>query len=432
MALIYRPVVGEIKNQLERGDVVIMLGARQVGKTSILMMLIDHYRHTMPPQSVFYFDLEKHENLELLSDYQNLINYLVLQGADLKKTIYLFIDEFHYLPAPNKLLKILHDSFPTLRIVATGSSSLEITAKIKESLAGRKRVFTIYPLNFEEYLQFKKSPLGDVLARAQQNKVALVQPLLNELLNAWEEFCLFGGYPKVVLTVGKEEKIKELEEIYTSYVQKDIKAFLKLENVLAYNKLVKVLATQIGSLTNVHQLGATVGIARQTLERYLFVLENTYISKLVPPFFSNKQKELTKMAKSYFYDTGLRNYALKDFRTLSLRSDTGSLIENGVLSEALKQLTALQNIHFWRTQAKTEVDFVLTANGKLIPIEVKYQHFARPKISSSLKAFIARYHPGNAYVLTRDFYGAASFLKSEVKFLPVLFIKSVIGPYDPP
>jgi predicted AAA+ superfamily ATPase len=427
MALIYRPVVDDIKKQIESGNIVILLGARQVGKTSILMILIEEFKKVKPVNSIFYFDLEKGENLELLSDYRNLINYLTLQGADLKRVNYLFIDEFHYLPTPNKILKILHDSHPDLRIIATGSSSLEITSKIKESLAGRKRVFTIYALNFEEYLRFKTSPLIDILLRAKQNKIQLTQPILNEILSEWEEFCVFGGYPKVTLTQEKEEKIKEIEEIYNSYVQKDIKAFLKLENVLAYNKLVKILATQIGSLVNIHQLVPLIGVARQTIERYLFVLENTYVMKLLAPFFTNKQKEITKMAKSFFYDTGIRNYALKDFRTLGLRPDCGNLVENGVFSETTKSLSVLQNLHFWRTQAKTEVDFILSHNGKIIPIEVKYRHFDRPKISSSLKAFISQYRPSKGYVLNKDYYGVVSYLEAEIEFLPVFLVGSIIS-----
>jgi len=427
MALIYRPIINDIKKQIESGNIVILLGARQVGKTSILLILIDEYKKIKPPNSVFYFDLEKEEILELLSDHRNLINYLKLQGADLKNLVYLFIDEFHYLSAPSKLLKILHDSYSNLRIIVTGSSSLEMTSKIKESLAGRKRVFTIYPLSFEEYLQFKNSHLIDVFLRAKQKGIQLAQPILNEMLNEWEEYCLFGAYPKVTLTQEREEKIKEIEEIYNSYVQKDIKAFLKLENVLAYNKLVKILATQIGSLVNVHQLVPMISVARQTVERYLFILENTYIIKLVAPFFTNKQKEIIKMAKSFFYDTGLRNYALKDFRAFDLRADRGSLAENGVFSEAIKSLNVLQNLQFWRTQAKTEVDFILTHNGKIIPIEVKYQHFDRPKISSSLKTFISQYHPSKGYILNKNCYGVISYLETEIKFLPIFLVDTIIS-----
>lgn len=427
MSLIYRSVVKEIRKHISSGDIVILLGARQVGKTSIMKLLIEGYKKVTPSNSIFYFDLEKEDELEILGNYRSLINYLKLQGADLKATNYLFIDEFHYLNTPAKLLKVLHDSYPKLKIIATGSSSLEISFKLKESLAGRKRIFTIYPLNFSEYLHFKNSPLLEVLYRADRKGINLIQPFLNEILNEWEEFLSFGGYPKVVLTKGKEEKIKELEEIYNSYVQKDIKAFLRLENVISYNKLLKLLAAQVGSLTNVHQLEPSIGIARQTLERYIFVLENTYITKLVQPFFTNKQKEIVKMAKTFFYDTGLRNYALKDFRELDLRPDKGNLAENGVFSEIIKSVSILQDLHFWRTQAKTEVDFIITGDKKIIPIEVKYQNLNKPKISTSLKAFITQYKPDKAYILTRDLYGTVKYLKTDVEFLPVWKVNFVIS-----
>jgi predicted AAA+ superfamily ATPase len=425
MNLITRPIIKKIKGQLEKGNIVVLIGARQVGKTSILKLLIQDLKEKVPSKSLFYFDLEKEELLEIFQSYRNLINYLQLQGASLKKKIYLFIDEFHYIQNPTKLLKILHDSYPNFKIVATGSSSLKISKKIKESLVGRKRIFKIYPLCFEEFLLFKKSPLKEVLERVKNKKLDITSPILEDFLREWEEFLIFGSYPKVTLTEGKEEKVEELAEIYHSYVEKDIKAFLKLENILAFNKLIKILASQIGSLANIHQLSNLVNISRETLERYLFVLENTFIIKLIPPFFTNKQKEIVKMQKVFFFDPGIRNFSLKEFKEIDLRPDKGALIENGVFSEMIKQITPLEDIYFWRTQLGREVDFILKSNGQLIPLEVKYQSFKSPKIPSSLKAFISQYQPKQAFVLTKDFSGEITYLKCQIKFLPT-FLASII------
>jgi predicted AAA+ superfamily ATPase len=404
---------------------VVLIGARQVGKTSILKLLIQEFKEKVPSKSLFYFDLEKEELLEIFQSYRNLINYLYLQGANLKKEIYLFIDEFHYLQNPTKLLKILHDSYPNFKIIATGSSSLKISKKIKESLVGRKRIFKIYPLCFEEFLLFKKSPLKEVFERVKNKKLDITSSLLEDFLREWEEFLIFGSYPKVTLTKGKEEKVEELAEIYHSYVEKDIKAFLKLENILAFNKLIKILASQVGSLANIHQLSNLVNLCRETLERYLFILENTFIIKLIPPFFTNKQKEIVKMQKIFFFDPGIRNFSLKEFKEIDLRADKGALIENGVFSEIAKQITLLQDIYFWRTQLGTEVDFILKSNGQLIPLEVKYQSFKSPKIPSSLKTFISQYQPKQAFVLTKDFSGKITYLKCQIKFLPT-FLASII------
>ncbi|MCL0035155.1 AAA family ATPase [Thermodesulfovibrionales bacterium] len=162
MKLIYRPIVGKIKEQVDKGNVVILIGARQVGKTSILRLLMGKIERSKPKVGIFYFDLEKEELLEIFQSYHTLIDWLRLQGADLGKENYLFIDEFHYIPHPTKIFKIIHDDFPNLKIVATGSSSLEISSKIKETLTGRKRIFRIHPLSFEEFLKFKKSPQRDI------------------------------------------------------------------------------------------------------------------------------------------------------------------------------------------------------------------------------------------------------------------------------
>ncbi len=420
MELVYRPIVSEIKKQTDKGNIAILIGSRQVGKTSILKLLIEEIKNKRPASKIFYFDLEKEELLEIFQSYRTLIDWLKLQGADLQKENYLFIDEFHYVPNPTKIFKIIHDDFPNLKIIATGSSSLEISSKIKEALTGRKRVFKIYPLTFAEFLEFKKSPLRDIFFRLVKNaKLKLVEPILSEFIREWEEFLLFGGYPKVVLTSGREEKARELEEIYNSYVQKDIKAFLKIENVLAFNRLVGILAAQIANLANLSQIGSPLKIARETLERYIFVLENTFIIKTLPPFFTNKTKEITKMGKIFFYDIGLRNFSIKDFRELELRLDKGALVENVVATELIKSSSVFQRLHFWRTQAKTEVDFILLNKESVIPIEVKYQPFKSPKIPSGLKAFIENYKPPKAYVLTKGFTDKINFQHCEVNFLPV-------------
>ena len=427
MDLIYRSIISEIKKQIERGDAVILIGARQVGKTSILRLLMEGMERVKPKVGIFYFDLEKEELLEIFQSYRTLIDWLKLQGADLQKENYLFIDEFHYVPNPTKIFKIIHDDFPNLKVIATGSSSLEISSKIKEAMTGRKRIFKIYPLTFAEFLEFKKSPLRDIFFRLVKDaKLKLIEPILSEFIKEWEEFLLFGGYPKVALTSGEEEKAREIEEIYNSYVQKDIKAFLKIENVLAFNRLVRILAVQIANLANLSQIGSPLKIARETLERYLFVLENTFIIKNLPPFFTNKTKEITKMGKIFFYDVGLRNFSIKDFKELELRLDKGALVENAVATELIKSTSVFQDLHFWRTQAKTEVDFVLLNKESVVPIEVKYQPFKTAKIPSGLKAFIENYKPKKAFCLTKDFTGDVDFQHCKIKFLPAFLCSTLI------
>lgn len=427
MNLIKRLIIKDIKEQLIQGNLVILTGARQVGKTSILKLLMQDLEKKTLPNSLFYFDLEKEDILEIFISYKTLINWLKLQGADLNKELYLFIDEFHYAPQPAKLLKILHDSYPNFRIVATGYSSLKIAQNIKESMAGRKRIFKIWPLSFEEFLEFKQSPLKEVIIRLKNDPASLVKPIAQDLLKEWEEFLLFGGYPKIVLAQSQAEKIKELEEIHDSYIQKDIKAFLKLENVLAYNKLIKILASQIANLFNFHTTAKSLGIARETLERYSFVLENTFIIQMLSPFFSNKQKEIVKMHKVFFVDTGIRNFAISDFKPMDLRFNAGSLAENGFFAELKKKQDSLTNFHFWRTQQKSEVDFVIERQGEIIPIEVKYKNFDSIKIPPCLKTFIKDYQPKKAFVLTKNFIQQVSFGGCNIQFLPIYLGSQVLN-----
>lgn len=427
MKLINRSIIKDIKQQIIKGKTVILIGSRQVGKTSILKLLMTDFAKKNPANSLFYFDLEKEDTLENFLSYKTLIDWLKLQGADLKKDLYLFIDEFHLAPNPNKLLKVLSDHYPNFHIVVTGSSSIKLTEKIKESLAGRKRVFKIWPLNFEEFLNFKQSPLKDVYGRLKKQNLSTPKTVADDLIKEWEEFLIFGAYPAVVLANGQDEKVKEIEDIYSSYIQKDIKAFLRLENVAAYNKLIQIMATQIGNLFNLHTTSKIVGIARETLEKYAFILENTFIIELLSPFFTNKQREIVKMNKIFFIDPGMRNFALKDFKPLDLRREAGSLAENGCFAEIRKNACILDDLHFWRTQAKSEVDFVLEEQGQVIPIEVKYQNFNSVKIPSPLKAFIKTYKCKRAFILNKNFTGKVSFNGCEIKFLPVYLAAALLA-----
>jgi hypothetical protein len=161
------------------------------------------------------------------------------------------------------------------------------------------------------------------------------------------------------------------------------------------------------------------------LEKYLFVLEKTFIIRLVPPFFTNRQKEIIKMPKLFFLDNGLRNWAVKNFGALDLRSDNGRLMENAVFAELLKHLPLGAEINFWRTPQGAEVDFVLTAGAKIVPVEVKFQNLEKASVPSGLKAFIERYEPKTALVLSKNFFGEMEYKNCVIKFLPAFMAARV-------
>lgn len=207
-------------------------------------------------------------------------------------------------------------------------------------------------------------------------------------------------------------------DIFNSYVRKDIKDLMRIDNIAAFNKLIKILALQISNLVNNSELAVNLQLSRITLERYLFLLENTFIIKLVQPYFSNKRKEIVKMPKLFFLDTGLRNVAMNNFDPPEVRVDKGQLIENVIFSTLFKNTPLLETIHFWRTKAGNEVDFVLVQN-EIIPIEVKYRPFPKPAIPSGLRSFLQQYSAKQVFVLTQNYYGTISLNYHEIIFLPV-------------
>ncbi len=422
--LIYRNLVDDIRNWLPRGDIIVIYGARQVGKTSLMHYLIDELSEK--GERVLFIDLEDFEMRELLTTPVDFLRFLREKGIAGNEKVHVFLDEVHYLEDPSNLLKVIHDHHPNIQLIVSGSSSFQLRRKFKDTLTGRKQIFHLHPLSFEECLRFRG--LEDLenrkrnltLHRILNGEFEPVSSVFHRrLLAAFEEFAVFGGYPRVALTEERDERIRIIKEIYESYVEKDIKDFVKIENVSKFNSLVKFLSVQSGGLLNIQEVSKEVGVARSTLENYLFILEQTFVIKRIPPFFTNRQKEITKMPKLFFSDAGLRNYSIRDLREVDLRQDRGALLETAVQTEIDKRLHLLDEVYFWRTQQKREVDFVLKRKGELIPIEVKYQKITRPRIGSSLKSFIRSYSPRIAVVFNKGFWGETLFNETKIVFLPV-------------
>ncbi|MBI4683306.1 MAG: DUF4143 domain-containing protein [Nitrospirae bacterium] len=189
---------------------------------------------------------------------------------------------------------------------------------------------------------------------------------------------------------------------------------MRIDNVTAFNNLIKALSLQIGGMINISELCTSIKLARETLERYLFLLENTFVIKTVSPFSGNPRKEISKMHKVYFADTGLRNIVIKNFHDLAERTDSGSLLENSVCGNIMKNLAPLSEVHFWRTLSKNEVDFVLVEDNKPKAIEVKNASFKSLRVPAGIRYFTKDYPADISYVLNRDFFGKAD----KVIFLP--------------
>ncbi len=366
-----RGLVEELAKYLDSKEAVVIYGARQVGKTSLLKYLIKNHI----PENAFYFDLELKDLLDLCNNgAEGVYKYLLQKGADEKKTIYLIIDEVQYLENPASFIKIMHDHYPEVKLFLSGSSTFEIRKKFRQSLAGRVVAFELYPLSFEEFLEFK----GKVYKLSESN----AEIINRELIILAEEFIKFGGYPRIVLENSEEKKKVYLSQIINTYVRKDIRDIGNIRDISSFNKLLEVLASQSGQLLNVLELSSTIGINRETVSEYLDLLEKTFIVKIVRPFHKNIRSEISKTPKVFMLDTGMMHLLwLKDFPKIVF----GSSFETFAFLELMK---AGKKISFWRTANKQEVDFIVQGK-KLHAIEAKYSF--KGQSSTNLKFFSEKY-----------------------------------------
>ncbi|MHB2149250.1 ATP-binding protein [Calditrichota bacterium LG25] len=423
--LLNRDIFPKLKNNLKTPYVLILIGSRRTGKTTLLKMLL---QESDVRKNALYFDLEnpiQRENFQS-PDYDLIARQIIQALPHPNQRGYVFLDEIQYLENAASLLKYMFDHYSNLKFVVSGSSSLRIKSLLSESMVGRKRVFRLFPLNFREFLVFKgKMHLYRQLEGyhffSPSSEIPKILPSIrSQLLAEIFEFLTFGGYPETTLLQNREERIQSLYEIYTSYIQKDIAYLFSIESVDKFNKLVKILASQTGNLVNVSELSNTLGISRATIERYLFILESTFVLERLKPFYSNVRKELSKMPKLFFEDVGICNAIVGKF-TLELGSAFwGQLAENFVFNQLKKQY--VPEIKFWRSKNKQEVDFLIFNEGEMIPLEVKFQQQRKMRLPSGLRSFIRQYQPARAFVITRDYLETIRFNQTEVTFLPIYLL----------
>ncbi len=378
-----RDLYSVVRRHVEKKEYSIITGARQVGKTTLVRKLFSELKQSLP--DVFYISFENAGILrEINLDTENLFRYARHPGNPLitkkKQRVIIIIDEIQYANDPSNLLKYLFDTYQeNLKIIATGSSAFYLDRKFRDSLAGRKRIFHLKPLNFGEFLSFKDAAeLRRELQRIRKNE-QYISSFYNDLLHFFNEYLVYGGYPSVVLENDVQEKEFYLEELISSFLKKDIYES-KIEQEHKFYNLCSLLAAQIGNMVNKNELSQTLGLNRRTLEKYLYVLQKCFYIDLVPPFYRNIRKEITKMPKVYFQDTGLRNRLLNRFYPITEREDRGQLLENYVWIR-LNELYPKDRIRFWRTPAQNEVDFVVTEtfdSGKAYEVKFSDNRF-RPK-----------------------------------------------------
>ena len=333
-----------LKEAVKPGRVVVLYGARRVGKTT----LVKKYMESLDEEALFVNgdDIVVREYLESQST-EKLRDFVGNHSL-------LIVDEAQYIRRVGLNLKIIVDYMPAVRVIATGSSSFDLSNDVGEPLTGRKRVLSLLPLSQMELSQIEKP---------------------HETRAHLEARLVFGSYPEVVLIRSNDEREDYLREILSSYLFKDI---LQLEGVRYADKLqrlLQLLAFQIGNEVSLAELGRQLGMSKNTIERYLDLLQKVFVLYRRSGFSRNLRKEITKSHRYYFYDNGIRNALINNFNPLAIRDDIGAMWENYVVTERLKRNEYLRrhvSSYFWRTYDKKEIDLVEEEKGGLAGFEVKW------------------------------------------------------------
>lgn len=381
---IQRVLLDTIEQKLEKGKVLVLYGPRRVGKTTLL-------KDILSKQTDKYLLLNGDElsTRELLAsqDKQKL-------GELLGENAFLAIDEAQRIQNIGLNLKILVDNFPDRVFLASGSASFDLANKVNEPLTGRKNTTLLYPVSFSELI----------------NAYGLF-----ETKKQLERWLIFGTYPEVVTTEDVGKRKQYLDELVGSYLYKDI---LEMEGLRHPDKLVdllRLLAFQIGNEVSLTELGSNLSLNRETVERYLDLLEKSFVIFRVSGFSRNMRKEVAKNSRYYFYDNGVRNSLIQNFNDLNLRDDLGKLWENFLFIERIKAnhyngRTA--NIYFWRTYDQKEIDLIEEREGKLFGYEFKWQ--GKIKKTNQIE-FLQAYKNAQVETITKDNFEAFLELASQYK-----------------
>lgn len=345
-----RDIEDKITKNLFKGQIIIIYGARRVGKTTLVKALIDQHK-TITSK---YINCDEPDIQRAFAASETSLALKDLIG----QSTLIIIDEAQRIHNIGIKLKLLIDTYPDIQIVATGSSSFDLANEITEPLTGRAVEFWLYPLSLKEL--------------AFENKLTADRYL--------ESLLIFGSYPKVFSENEQESKIQTIKGIADNYLYKDILKFQSLKNSEVVQKLLEALALQVGQEVSYGELSKLVGVSKDTIKSYIELLEKVFVIFRLPPFSRNLRKELGKLRKIYFYDLGIRNALIRNMNPLSLRADVGRLWENFVIAEKKKHentIGSLTNFYFWRTYDGAEIDLIEDSGGSLHAYEIKWQKFPK-------------------------------------------------------
>lgn len=357
MDYLVRDISENVIRKLQANKVVLIFGARRVGKTVLVKEILD--RVNEPVLTLNGEDINVHDKLAIRSieNYKQIIGSYKL----------LYIDEAQKIPEIGLKLKLMIDEIDGLKIIISGSSSFDIHKDAGEPLTGRKYSFNLFALSENEYTQV-------------ENNIVKIDKVRERLI--------FGNYPELLHLPDREDKIDYLNEMVSSFLLKDILVYVNIKNSLKIFNLLRLIAFQIGGEVSLQELGKELGISKNTVEKYLDLLSKVFILHKVEGFSRNLRKEITKNSRWYFLDNGIRNAVIANFNSIESRNDIGSLWENYMISERLKYQEYKRlssNNYFWRTYEQQEVDWVEERDGSLFGYEFKWKE-SKVKIPTQWKS----------------------------------------------
>jgi predicted AAA+ superfamily ATPase len=352
-----RSIEASIRDKINSGKAIIVVGARQVGKTTLI-------REILKGLDYLFLDVDDPFTRNLLmSPNTEQIRTMIGQHT------FVFLDEAQRIPGIGLTLKIITDQFKEAQLLVSGSSSFDLGQAFNEPLTGRKWEYELFPLSWEEYEN------GTGFLKSEQQV---------------EDRLLFGMYPDVINNQGKEREI--LKNLVNSYLYRDILAFSDIRKPEVLEKLLQALALQTSNEVNYNELSQLVGINKVTVQNYIDILEKGYIVFRLNSFSRNLRNEIRQNRKIYFYDNGIRNMIIGNFSPLDLRMDKGALWENFLVSERLKQnhyKNTFAKMYFWRTKQQQEIDLIEEKDGKISAFEIKWNSKNAKIPQSFLKTYDA-------------------------------------------
>lgn len=411
MVYIERDIEKEVEKWLDSREIIAIRGPRQSGKTTLLLRMKDILKNRgVEEERIHYISFE--DDLVRLKFEEGVKEFIEFYLTSDERH-YFLLDEVQYIKDVGKKLKLVFDSFDNTKLIITGSSSFDLTS-LGSFLVGRVIFFNLYPFSFSEFLKTKDKKYENLYTKLKINidleEINIEKTIfLDELNKLLHEYLTYGSYPRIVLEKDTSKKKELLKNLFITYIEKDIVAMYGIKYREKVVKLLKAIASISGNVVNYETLSTHSGLKYHEVRDILPLLEDSFVVFIVKPFYKNLMNELRKNPKIYYVDYGMRNYLLENFE----KPIFDKLYENFIHNE----LKRSYQVKYWRTTAKTEVDFIIEYKKDIIPIEVK----VKPKITRSFRSFIQHYKPTKAFIMGLDAVDKTKINNCNVFILPFVY-----------